>query len=81
LAVVAWDGSFSGRQPPAEAPRVCAEGEAGLLVLRQAPLVAPPAALCAMVDAVGCRLNCCMARCCSAKGTRCTGVAAPRLKK
>jgi hypothetical protein len=34
-----------------------------------------------MVEAAGWRLNCCMARCCSAKGTRCTGVLAPLPKK
>jgi hypothetical protein len=50
-------------------------------VLRQLPLGAPPTALCAITAAAGCRLNCCMALCCSANGTRCTAAGVLRLKK
>jgi hypothetical protein len=34
-----------------------------------------------MVEAAGCRLNCCIARCWSANGTRCTVAGVLRLKK
>jgi hypothetical protein len=70
-----------GVEPGAAALRACPAPDAGLAVLRQLPLAAPAAVLCAMVETAACRLNCCMARCWSAKGTRCTAAGVLRLKK